>query len=269
MVNIDISPERKRLQLRYADLKKNFAVLTEKRDHMNQFEGPNLCSLYLELLGHLQYERLALQIECKALQMRQQLMQAYINRDEEPDLEDVERQIQEAVAEYNKILAEEAERLKAAREILNAPLMSEEESKEMKDLYKFLVRQLHPDLHPDQAERESDLFLQVQAAYKLCDIDKLREIALLLDSKKLDKTDLTETYDELQHKVKLIEDKIKDIREKIDKLLNSFPFIYREKLDDREWVEEQQNMVKQDIENLKETKSKLERIVAVMREYKR
>lgn len=223
----------------------------------------------LGLIDRLQYERLALQIVCKALQMRQQLMQAYINRDGNPDLEDVERQIQGAVTEYNKILEEEAERLKTAREFLNAPLMSEEEGREMKDLYKFPVRQSHPDFHPDQAEREADLFLQVQTAYKLCDIDELREIALLLDSKKLDKTDLAETYDELQHKVKLIEDKIKDIREKIDKLLSSFPFIYREKLDDREWVEEQQNMVKQDIENLKETKSKLERIVAVMREYKR
>jgi hypothetical protein len=269
MANIDISPERKRLQLKYADLKRSFAALTEKQEHMNQFEGPNLCSLYLDLIGRLQYERLTLQIECKTLQMRQQLMQAYINRNEEPDLEAVERQIQGAVTEYNKILAEEAERLKAAREVLNAPLMSEEESKEMKDLYKFLVKQLHPDLHPNQTERESDLFLQVQVAYKLCDIDKLREIALLLDSKELDKTDLTESYDELQRKVKLIEDKIKDIREKIDKMLDLFPFIYREKLYDKEWVKEQQEIVKQEIENLKETKNKLERIVVVMQEYKK
>ena len=64
-----------------------------------------------------------------------------------------------------------------AKEILNAPPLSEEESKEMRDLYRLLVKQLHPDLHPDQSDREAALFLQVQAAYKICDLYKLREIA--------------------------------------------------------------------------------------------
>ena len=90
MANIDISPERRKLQQQYNGLKKLFSELTEKRDAMDQYEGPKLCSVYLELIGQLEYERLALQVEVKTLQMRRDLLQAFINRDEKPDLNAIE-----------------------------------------------------------------------------------------------------------------------------------------------------------------------------------
>jgi hypothetical protein len=269
MANIDISPERRKLQQQYNGLKKLFSELTEKRDAMDQYEGPKLCSVYLELIGQLEYERLALQVEVKTLQMRRDLLQAFINRDERPDLNAIEEKVKQAVAEYNRILAQEAERLQMAKEILNAPPLSEEESKEMRDLYRLLVKQLHPDLHPDQSDREAALFLQVQAAYKICDLYKLREIALLLDSKSLGEDNYESSYDELERQVTLLQDKVDDLKGKIDVMNSSFPFMYRDKLFEEEWVKERQEAVKNEIEELKGIKIRLQGIVDVMEEYKK
>ena len=269
MANIDISPERRKLQQQYNGLKKLFSELTEKRDAMDQYEGPKLCSVYLELIGQLEYERLALQVEVKTLQMRRDLLQAFINRDERPDLNAIEEKVKQAVAEYNRILAQEAERLQMAKEILNAPPLSEEESKEMRDLYRLLVKQLHPDLHPDQSDREAALFLQVQAAYKICDLYKLREIALLLDSKSIGEDNFESSYDELERQVALLQEKVDDLNGKIDVMNSSFPFMYRDKLFDEEWVKERQDAVKNEIEELKGIKIRLQGIVDVMEEYKK
>lgn len=269
MANIDISPERRKLQQQYNRLKKLFSELTEKRDAMDQYEGPKLCSVYLELIGQLEYERLALQVEVKTLQMRRDLLQAFINRDERPDLNAIEEKVKQAVAEYNRILAQEAERLQMAREILNAPPLSEEESKEMRDLYRLLVKQLHPDLHPDQSDREAALFLQVQAAYKICDLYKLREIALLLDSKSIGEDNFESSYDELKRQVALLQEKVDNLKGKINVMNSSFPFMYRDKLFDEDWVKERQDAVKDEIEEFKSIKTRLQGIVDVMEEYKK
>ena len=252
--------EYRRLRQEYADLLLTF-------NQMKEHEGPHLSALYLQLLGQLQYELLQLQVEVKTLELRRSLLQAYINRDQTPDLLSITLQVEEKVEEYNRILQENAERLRTAKEILEAPLLSEDDTKELKALYKMLVKALHPDLHPGQSEEEADLFLRVQVAYSMGDLVRLREYSLMVENKAFDYDNSTSGSD-MQQMVDDLRAKVEQFKEKIAALEQSFPFIHRQHLADKKWIESEQKRIHEEAEATRTQKEQLERIVAVMEEYK-
>jgi len=91
---IDISPRKKQLKEEYERLQQEYAVLVAERDEMQNSEGPRLTALYMEAVGQLQYEILVLQYEIALLKQKRDLLQAYKNRREKPDMEKVEEQVQ-------------------------------------------------------------------------------------------------------------------------------------------------------------------------------
>lgn len=60
--------------------------------------------------------------------------------------------------------------------------MGPEEEKELKQLYRQLVKRLHPDLNLNLTENELRLFYQTIDAYKNGDMNMLKLIASLVDS---------------------------------------------------------------------------------------
>ena len=145
MVNTpDITPESRMLRLEYDELKKKFTDLMLTFEDMKQHLGPKISALYLNLLGNKKYEILNLQVEIKTLEMRKQLLQSYINRDQTPDLKTISKQIQETVETYNQMLENEAQKLKDAKTLLEAPVLNPEDTAEAKSLYRMLVKHLHP-----------------------------------------------------------------------------------------------------------------------------
>ncbi|MBR0502139.1 MAG: J domain-containing protein [Paludibacteraceae bacterium] len=266
MNTLDITPEKRRLQQEYDELKKKFANLMLTFEEMKQQEGPKLGALYLKLFGNNKYQILNLQVEIKLLEMRKQLLQRYINRDETPDLQKISSKIEEALSAYNKILENEAQKLKDAKDYLEAPLLSEAETNEMKSLYHLLVKQLHPDLHPNQSEEDKDLFQIVQTAYALGNLEKLREISLALDAGKLVKQE--DCGDHLQEYVDTLKGKVRILEQKISDLENIFPYNLKEQLFDQSWVEQEQRRDEEMIALLKEKRDHLSKIVEVMSEYK-
>jgi len=89
-VTIDISPRKRQLKEEYERLQLEYAVLVAERDEMQNSEGPRLTALYMETVGQLQYEILVLQYEVALLKQKRDLMQAYKNQREKPDMEKVE-----------------------------------------------------------------------------------------------------------------------------------------------------------------------------------
>ena len=62
-------------------------------------------------------------------------------------------------------------------------LLDEDETAEIKRLYRQLARRFHPDMAQDNADREyrTQLMMAINAAYTVGDLDKLRELALSPD----------------------------------------------------------------------------------------
>lgn len=261
---ITIHPTTARLIHRLEELKRESANLFNKRDEMLTYEYPRLCSLYLTEIGQLKYEEFSLQTDVKVLSIRLSLIQSYINRNQAPDYDAIEERVRIEKENYKRLLNEKMEDIKAAREYLAAPLMTPEESRELRAIYMLLVKKLHPDINPDQPERHKELFLKVVAAYKTQDLATLRQILLMLD------TDSVENLpaDTLQDHIEKLEKTVEGIRERIAELESQFPFDLRDKIYDKDWVAEQQNLIKESIKALTEKKQSLEQILLAYRTWK-
>lgn len=250
---LDLPKETKELLLQLENLKKEYAELFEKRNFMLQYEEALLTSLYLTLIGKFQYRLFCLKGDLAQLNQRIQLAQAYFNRNEVPDWHKIDKQIDLLFAEYHKQIEEEAKKLAAAKEFLKTDFLSEEDTIKLKAVYKLLVKKLHPDINPLHTAEDDELFLKVQAAYDLADLQTLNEILLYLTNKE---TVLPDFVPDLKMNIDKTIAVNNDLKEKISKLNAAFPFIYRDKLKDEQWVEDERMQIEVQI-NIIEKEIKL------------
>ncbi len=260
---ITVHPNTARLLRRLEELKRESANLFNKRDEMLTYEYPRLYSLYLTEIGQLKYEEFALQIEVSVLSLRLSLIQSYINRNQAPDYETIEEKISIEKENYQRILNEKMSDIKAAKDYLAAPLMTPEETREMRAIYMLLVKKLHPDINPGQPEHHKELFLKVVAAYKTQDLATLRQILLMMDNDSMESI----PEDTLQDQIEKLEKTVEGIRERIAELESQFPFNLRDKIYDKEWVSEQQGLIKESIKALTEKKHSVEQILLAYRSW--
>lgn len=243
-----------------AKLKNELAELFEKREHMLNYEKATLLAAYTKWIGTYKYEEFSLQVTIKRQQRKAQIIQAHINRNEPIVMEAIEQQLNEEFAEYEQLLQEQLEQIKAATEYLESPILSEEEAKELKQIYRILVKRLHPDWNPDLTQEERDLFVRVQAAYKTANLQELRNILLMIDvqspSNRQDK--------EIEQEIAQYEKSIANMKERITKLEQTFPFTMREMLADKEQLKKQQEEIQANISKLRKDEEKWTAYVAVM-----
>jgi len=266
---IDISPRKKQLKEEYERLQLEYAALVAERDELENSEGPRLTALYMEAVGQLQYEVLVLRYEIALLKQKRDLLQAYKNRGEKADLNYVDEQVEATAKTYNENIQWEEEKIKQAKAYIEEQKEKEkknqeDEKRELRDLYRKLVHRLHPDLHPEQTEWEKELFLNVQDAYEKGDLERLRELAQLLEAGMPTDAVENETTEEWEERVNQLKEEIKKIREEIARILQEFPFTYRERLNDPEWISQTQDMLRKEIAELENEKTRLEKIVCVM-----
>lgn len=266
---IDISPRKKQLKEEYEQLQQEYAALVAERDNLQNCEGPRLTALFMEAIGLLQYEILVLQYDIALLKQKRDMLQAYKNRGEEPDLQYVEEQVEESARTYNERIYQEEEKIKQAKEFIEEQKeeekrKQEDNKRELRDLYRKLVHRLHPDLHPEQTEWERELFLKVQDAYEKEDLDRLRELEQQLEAGMPSDKVENETTEEWERRVDQLKEEIAKIREEMAEMLEEFPFTYREKLNDPDWIAETQEQLRSEIERLEKEKSRLEQIVSIM-----
>lgn len=237
MSNLDLTPEQKQLREKLEQLKQDFSRLFSLKNEMKTYEEPFLTALYTELIGTKQFEFFCKNTELVMLKRKIEYMQVYINRNEKPDAATVNKKIEKDFSEYNKRIEEEAKRITAAKELLSSPILSEEETKQIKETYYAIVKRLHPDINPNISDYEKDLFLKAQIAYDMCNLAELKQIFLALEIRDekttLNDASIREVIDDLEKKTALLESQI-------EKLNTMFPFIHRENLSNREWIQEEQ-----------------------------
>lgn len=266
---IDISPRKKQLKEEYERLQKVYAELVLRREEMLNDEKPRLEAMYMDAIGQLLYEELCLQYDIALLKQQRDDLQAYANRGEKPDLEAVEERVEESAKTYNDNLHEEEERIKKAKAFLehhnkDDDLQRQKEYMELKELYRKLVHRLHPDLHPDQTDWERELFLKVQKAYEDDDLQRMRELDDELETGMPSASVENDTIGEWEERVAKLKDRIAVIQEQIELLEGTFPFTYRQKLYDMEWVTAQQETIRVRIGLLEAERDRLQKIVDIL-----
>ncbi len=262
---LDISAEKKFLRELYSKLKKEFSDLFALKQDMLSQEQPFLTALYLQKIGQRKYESYCLSVELAKLKHRLALLQSFVNRNEKPDLKLVDKEIEVQFADYQQRIEAEAQRLAAAKEFLKSPFLSPEESKKMRDIYYIIVKRLHPDINPNLSERMKDLFVKAQTAYDINDLSALQQILLLLND---DNSGIEIALPTLNETIKHTEENIKILKHQIELLNSEFPFIYREKLKDEDWISAECEAADNEIEAYKAEIEKHKTYVTLLEEWK-
>lgn len=260
------SPEYQRLREQYETLVADYTALVSQYQEMTDHEAPHLSALYMHYFGKLLYTQLRLGLSLATLRFRRTLLQAYINRDEAPDLAEIDKQMAQQRLEYRRLLERKLDQLKAAQAYWDAPRLTREESKELKEIYKTLVKRLHPDLNPHYTEEDKKFFLAAVKAYKACDLQQLQAILVLVNKDQpadipLDSESLSVEIEKLQKKLRLIE-------AKVIKRSDSFPFDQKELLTNPVAIQEKQAELQAVIKELEESEKEMQTIISLMEEYK-
>ena len=267
---LDVSPRKQQLKEEYERLQREYSDLIAKRDDLLLHERPWLEAIYMEAIGQLQYEELCLQYDIALLKLERDLLQAYLNRGEQPDVEVVVEQVEQTAQAYNERIWHEEEKIKEAKSYIEQH--AEENSKqrdaekiELKKIYKRLVHRLHPDLHPEQTEWERELFLRVQDAYRDGDLEKMRQLESELNAGMPPSSAMSDTLEDWEERLAKLKEQIASIKAEVEQIEHGFPFTYREKLYDQEWISATREEIHVRIERLKQLKDRLEKVVEFLR----
>ncbi len=117
----------------------------------------------------------------------------------------------------------------------------------------MIAKALHPDLHPEQSQKEKDFFLKAVSAYRIGDLHVLRQIALSLTDETIE--DISGT--DLPRLIEQARKTLETFRERIETMNGMFPFTYRDLLKDEKWVAEQQVELTR---RIAEAKARLEKV---------
>ncbi|HOA35004.1 MAG TPA: hypothetical protein PKV91_01325 [Bacillota bacterium] len=259
---LHISREFAELQERLRALRTEMVKLIADRDHLLRTVKPNLEAKYYATIGKEQQRLSLLRNDVLRLRRKIELMRASLNRGEKPDLELIEERLDEELQQWVEELRELARRVEWAVDYNRLPRLSAEESRELRRLYRELVRKLHPDLNETLPDNFKYLWDRVLTAYRNGDLEELQTLSLLLSEHKEELPPEPSTMEQLVADIKKLEQKIRKLLEEISKMQEQFPFSYQEKLADPAWIAAQKENIEKQIAEMERHRQTYQSILA-------
>lgn len=264
MCNITLSPEFEALKTEVEKLRTELSMLLLERDELVLVECKNIEMEYMLALGNLEYKAYELQCDVLRLKRKAELIRARKNRQEEIVISEIENTLDKEFAEYQAKLDEQINKINDALKRSKCEVLSDEESKELKKLYRSVVKSLHPDLHPDISEAKIDLFNNAVSAYKDGDLNRLRIIAEMVaepvfpDHNEDGMTVLEKEKDRLAGLIRILNDEIK-------KTKSEFPYNVKSIIQSEEKIAEKRAELEEAIAQLEKSlefyKAKIEEML--------
>lgn len=249
--SIIIFPEYASLKAEVEKLKTELSMLLLERDELRLVVCKNIETAYILALGSLEYK--AYEWHCKILRIKRKidLIQAKINRQENIILSVIEDQLDEEFAEFQKRLDEQIQKMNEALEHSKGKLLTDEEMKELKKLYRSIVKALHPDLHPDITPAQIQLFQNAVKAYECGDLESLRIISEMVVDSDLSEQNENAIAELVKEKERLAKS-LQAINNQIEKIKDEYPYTMKELVQDPEQIAEKKAELEELIKELKE-----------------
>lgn len=243
--NVIVFPDFEKLKSEVEKMRTELSMLLLERDELQFVICKNIETEYMLKLGNIEYK--AYQAQCLSLRLKRkiELIQAKKNRQEKVIISAIEEALDTEFAEYQKQLDEQINKMNDALKRSKVEVLTVEENKELKKLYRKIVKALHPDINPDVSETQVNLFDNAVQVYKSGDLNTLRIIgemvgnSPLLEQHKDALTRLNEEKERLQNLLKVIIDSIKQIK-------SEYPYTMKEIIEDEEQIEQK----KRELENV-------------------
>lgn len=132
----------------------------------------------------------------------------------------------------------------------------------LKELYRKIIKRLHPDVNPNITEREKELFNKAVQAYENGDVVTLQEIYDEVFGDDISQEAQKElSYEELAALRDKLKERIEHILAEIEAIRQRFPYTEKEFLDDPEAVKEKREELERQIRANEETLRRLLKIL--------
>lgn len=243
--NVIVFPDFEKLKNEVEKMRTELSMLLLERDELQFVICKNIETEYMLNLGSIEYR--AYEAQCLSLRIKRkiELIQAKKNRQEKVIISAIEETLDTEFAEYQKRLDEQINKMNDALKRSKAEVLTDEENKELKKLYRKIVKALHPDINPDVSETQVNLFDNAVQAYKNGDLNTLRIICEMVGNSPLPeqhKDALTQLNEEKER----LQNLLKAIRDSIEKIKSEYPYTMKEILEDKEKTEQK----KQELESI-------------------
>lgn len=257
-------PDYQRLQTEVEKLRIELSMLVLERDELLYVECKNLEMAYMLALGGQEFR--AYQLQCTILRLKRkiELIQAFINRQENISIPTIEEVLDNEFAAYKEQLDSQIDRMNAALERSKGEFLTTEEAAELKTLYRKAVKALHPDLHPDQSEGRLTMFYHAVASYENGDLSSLRIICEMVAQEDSQNNDSSILH--LAKQKERLTAIIADIHTHIKTIKSEYPYTMKNLLQNEEELQKKKEELNTIIVQLEEVLSLYEsRITEMLR----
>lgn len=227
-------------------LKEKLTQLIFEYDNLMDHICPEIERRYVLEFGTYEYSLYKVELEIDKQKRKLKLIQTEINHENEIDMSKIEEKVSKEFEEYEKQLQDQIDEIKLLEET-KVEKLSESDSKKLKQIYRMLVKRLHPDLNPNPSFLEISLFIRATNAFKKGNLEELESIVAILPN---ESTDENPEIDNLRDLVKSYEDKIV-------KLKKDYPYNKKELLENRKSGNEYKKMLIELIDDRKKDLNKL------------
>jgi hypothetical protein len=254
---------REELLEQFDILSTEYVRLLNDLDVLQHWGKPQLEALYLSKIGVFQIQLIAIQLDCKSLKRKLEKVRAAINKDLQPDFEQIEKDVEEELGVAYIALNQQMQDLENAKQMLGN-LSSPTKSAELRKLYKEMAKKLHPDVNPELTKEQKELWLKVKDAYECGDLDRLKALKIIYEKELAQTDDIRNnlTTETLELKIAVLKESIKVLEQQITIIRSEFPFTLEKELKDDEWVANETATLKEELEAMQNQK------VAFVEEYK-
>jgi hypothetical protein len=249
---IVLHPDFEKLKAEVEKLRTELSMLVLERDDLIYQECKNIEMAYMLSVGSLEYK--AYEIECAILRLKRkvELIQAKKNRQEKIILPYIESILDSEFAEYQSKLNEQVEQMNTALERSKGKMLNEAESRELKKLYRVIVKSLHPDMNPDLPDAKIQLFMNAISAYECGDLNGLRIISEMVSESVLPDLKSNGLVVLMKEKDRLLI-LLQSIKDKIAEIKSEYPYTMKPLIQSPAAVEARKAELEESIGKLNET----------------
>ena len=232
--NVILFPDYEKLKKEVERLKTELSMRLYEYDELRLVVCKNIEAEYLRELGGLEYQIFETECIVRRLMRKVDLIQARINRQEPVNVTEIEAVLEEEFLVYQQQLDEMIGKINKAIEYGDKKRLSDADDREIKKLYRSIVKALHPDLHPNQSQERMELFHNAVRAYEHGDLAMIRLIHSIVSGRQDADAENKDPMTLLREEKVRIEKSLETIEEKTEEVKSKYPYTMREILEDKE-----------------------------------